>query len=141
MRRGVTLSELLLVVVLLGLLALMAVPRLAALHDGMLVRQEVLRLVSALDQARGAAVRVGGNTRLLLHDTAYVLTAVVVDSQRPLWKTPGPGSTAVRLSGAGAPLLFGPSGVAVGASNRTLQLVKGSVTRRIVVSRLGRISW
>lgn len=141
MHRGVTLPELLLAVVLAGLLTLLVVPRLAAFRDGAAVREEGVRLLVALDQARGAAVRLGSNTRLALSDSAYTLSAAPIDTTVRLWRTPGPGSAAVRLTGAGAALLFGSSGVAVGASNRTLQLSKGSVTRRLVISRLGRILW
>lgn len=141
MRRGVTLPELLLVVVLIGLLTLIAVPRLAALRDGAVVREETLRLLAALDYARGAAVRLGSNTRLTLSDSGYTLTAAPDDSQVTVWRGRGPRDNAVRLSGAGAPLLFGPSGVAVGASNRTLQLVRGGTLHRVVISRLGRILW
>ena len=141
MRRGVTLTELLIGLILVGLLALLAVPRLAALHDGVRVREETVRLLAALDLARGAAVRLGSNTRLTLSDSGYLLNAAPIDILTELWRAPGPAANAVQLSGAGAPILFGPSGVAVGASNRTLILTKGSVSRRIILSRLGRVSW
>lgn len=141
MRRGVTLTELLIGLVLIGLLALLAVPRLAALHDSVQVRAETVRLIAALDRARGAAVRLGSNTRLTLSDTGYLLTAAPIDTLTELWRAPGPAASAIQLSGAGAPLLFGPAGIAVGASNRTLILTKGSVSRRIILSRLGRITW
>lgn len=141
MRRGVTLTELLIALVLVGLLALIAVPRLAALLDGARVREETFRLLAALDNARGTAIRLGSNARLTLSDANYVISAAPVDTLTELWRAPGPGANAVQLSGAGAPILFGPAGIAVGASNRTLVLAKGSVSRRIVLSRLGRISW
>lgn len=141
MRNGVTLPELLIAVVLIGLLALIGAPRVAALYDGVRVREETLRLLAALDHARGAAVRIGSTTRLSLADSGYRVTAAPNDTLLELWRAPGSLNSAVRLTGAGAPLLFGPSGLAVGASNRTLLLAKGSITRRVVISRLGRISW
>ncbi|MEO5797841.1 MAG: GspH/FimT family pseudopilin [Gemmatimonadales bacterium] len=140
MNRGVTLPELLVALVLIGLLACIGVPRIAAVRNGILVREEALHLLAALDQARGAAIRIGSNTRLTLADSGYSLVATAADSQVVLWRAPGPAGNAVQLSGAGAPLLFGPAGLAVGASNRTLLLRRGSVTRTVVISRLGRIS-
>ena len=141
MNRGFSLIELLIGLVLLGLLTLMAVPRLAGLRDAAQLRQESLRLVVALDRARGTAVRFASNARLALTDSNYTITVALPDTLLEVWRAPGPGAEAVRLSGTGAPILFGPSGVAVGASNRTLILTAGGSSRRIVLSRLGRITW
>lgn len=141
MRRGITLPELLIGLVLVGLLTLLAVPRLAALHDAAKLRQEAFRLVTTLDRARGTAVRLGLNARLTLTSTDYVIDALLPDTLLEVWRAPGAAAGAVQLGGAGAPILFGPAGVAVGASNRTLVLTAGSSARRIVLSRLGRITW
>ena len=139
MRRGFSLIELVLGLVLVGLLALMAVPRLAGLRDAATLRQETLRLVVVLDRARGTAVRFASNARLTLTDADYRIVVALPDTLIEVWRTPGP--AAVGLAGVGAPILFGPAGVAVGASNRTLVLTAGSSVRRIVLSRLGRITW
>jgi prepilin-type N-terminal cleavage/methylation domain-containing protein len=141
MRRGVTLLELLIGLVLVGLVAAVVAPRLVALHDGAKLRQEAIRLVMALDRARGTAVRRGLNARLTLTSADYVIDAALPDTLLEVWRVPGPGASAVQLGGAGAPILFGPAGVAVGVSNRTLVLTAGSTARRIVLSRLGRITW
>ncbi|MES2305299.1 MAG: GspH/FimT family pseudopilin [Gemmatimonadota bacterium] len=140
MNRGVTLPELLVALVLIGLLACIGVPRIAAVRDGIRVREEALRLLAALDQARGAAIRIGSDTRLTLADSGYFIVATPADSQVELWRAPGPAGNSVQLTGSGAPLLFGPAGLAVGASNRTLVLTSGRVSRKVVISRLGRIS-
>ena len=126
---------------LVGLLALMAVPRLAELRDAARLRQETLRLVVVLDRARGTAVRFASTARLTLTNADYTIAVALPDTLIEVWRTPGPGAGAVGLNGAGAPILFGPAGVAVGASNRTLVLTSGNSTRRIVLSRLGRITW
>lgn len=141
MRRGLSLTELLVVVVLIGLLALIAVPRIAALHDGARLRTESFRLVAAVDYARGTAVRLGTTSRLTLSDLSFIVAAAPADTLTEVWRAPGPASNSVRISGAGAPILFGSSGIAVGASNRTLLLTRGGVSRRIILSRLGRITW
>ena len=141
MQRGFSLIELLVGLVLIGLLTLMAVPPLAGLRDAAKLHQETLRLVGALDRARGTAVRFASNARLLLTDSSYSITVALPDTLIEVWRAAGPAADAIRLTGTGAPILFGSAGVAVGASNRTLILTAGSSSRRIVLSRLGRITW
>ena len=141
MDRGFSLIELLIGLVLVGLLLLLAVPHLVGLRDAAKLRQETLRLVVVLDRARGTAVRFASNARLTLTDADYTIAVALPDTMMEVWRAPGPGADAVGLGGAGAPILFGPAGVAVGASNRTLVLTAGSSSRRIILSRLGRITW
>jgi Tfp pilus assembly protein FimT len=141
MRAGLVLIELLFVVVLLGLLALFAVPRLAGVADAAAVRDEAMRVVGALDAARGASIRLGTVATLTFSDTSYRVTAIVGQDTLTPWRQPGPGPAGVVLSGAGQAVRFGPAGLAVGVSNRTITLTKGRATRNIVVSRLGRITY
>ena len=141
MRRGHTLIELALVLVLMGLLVHLVALRMAALADAGAVRDESMRLVAALDAARGAAQRLGTVAHLTLADTAYLVTATV-DTERVIaWRATGPVVRGIVLGGAGAALDFGPAGIAQGVSNRTLVVTKGHASRRVVISRLGRITW
>lgn len=141
MRRGTTLPELLLALTLLAILALLAVPRVVAAHDAALVREELFRLIATLDRARGEAVRLASPVTLTLADSGYSMISSRGDSTDAAWQGPGPRLRGVTLSGAGAPLRFGASGLATGVANRTLILQRGGVTRRAVLSRLGRITW
>lgn len=119
MRRGVVLTELIIAMVCAGIIASIALPRLASINDAADVRNETLRVVSAIDSARGAAVRLN------------IVTSLAIP----------PATNGVTLSGTGQPLLFGPAGLAMGVSNRTITLTKGSAVRRVVVSKLGRITY
>jgi Tfp pilus assembly protein FimT len=139
--RGLTLAELLLVCVLLGLLSGIAAPRVVAILDAGAVRAESAAIVSALDAARGAAARLGTVARLTLADTGYRVDASVGSEQVTAWRGSGAAQRGVHISGAGQPILFAPSGIAMGASNRTLVVSKGAVSRRVVISRLGRLTW
>ena len=141
MRSGIVLFELLLVLVITGILALFAMPRLSAVSDQAAVRTELLRIVAALDAARGAGVRLNSVTMLALTATSYRVTAIVDDDTVVAWTSAGSQSSGVALSGTGAPLLFGPAGLAMGVSNRTITLRRGDAVRRVVVSRLGRITY
>lgn len=141
MRSGLVLIELLVVVVITGLLALIAAPRLFTAADAAAVRDEMLRVVAALDAGRGAAIRLGMVATLTLSDTSYLVTAAVGGDTVTAWRRPGPRENGVALTGTGQPLLFGPAGLAMGASNRTITVSRGSVERKVVVSRLGRVTY
>ncbi len=139
--RGVTLIELLLVLVLLAILSGIAVPRVVTVLDRAALRTETAGVVLALDAARGAALRLGTVTRLTLADSSYRVDASMPGENVTPWQAAGPLLRGIRLTGTGPPILFAPSGIAMGAANRTLLLSKGTVTRRVVVSRLGRLTW
>lgn len=140
MSRGVTLPELLLALVVLGLLSLMALPRLAAVMSANALRHEATQLVAALDAARTTAVRVGAPSTLTLGDSSYVVAGGLPGDSVRTWRIAGPATRGVRLSGAGAPIRFGAAGLAIGVANRTLTLTRAGSSRRVVVSRLGRIT-
>lgn len=140
MSRGVTLLELLLALVLLGLLALLAIPRLAAVTTAAALRHEATLLVTVLDEARTTAIRLGTVTTLTLTDSAYLVEAALPTDSLMRWRRPGPAIRGVRLVGGGAPMRFSPAGVAVGVANRTFTLSRSGIARQVVVSRLGRIT-
>lgn len=138
-RRAFTLPELLLVLVLLGILASIGMPRLLAAADRGALRSARAGLLQALDAARGAAIRLGQPVELITAEGA--LLADPVGSDPPTWRIPAPEASGVTLTGLGTPIRFGASGIATGVSNRTLRLHKGADTMAVVVSRLGRVRW
>lgn len=140
MRSGTTLLELLLVLAVLALLTALGAPRAAALLRTGTLTREALHLVEALDAARGAAIRLGAPVTLTLGETEYRADAVVGTDTVVAWRAPAAGRRGVTLTGATPPLRFGAAGLALGASNRTLVLRRGVLTRRVVISRLGRIT-
>jgi prepilin-type N-terminal cleavage/methylation domain-containing protein len=140
-RQGFVLIELALVIVVAAIIAAFAVPRVSGIADAAAVRDETARLVAALDAARGASLRLGVVTALALSDTAYTVTAVVNGDTLLAWRRTGPWLRGVTLTGTGQAILFGPAGLALGVSNRTLVVGKGNSVRRIVVSRLGRLTY
>lgn len=140
MTRGVTLPELLLVLVLMALLAALGLPRLAAAASAAALRHEATELVAALDAARLEAIRFDGVARLTLADSSYRLELVTGGDTTLRWQRDGAARRGVQLSGAGGPILFGGAGLALGVSNRTLTLTRRGASRRVVISRLGRIT-
>lgn len=141
MRTGFVLIELLVAMTVAALLAAIAVPRLADIADAAAVREEAARLVAAIDAGRGAAIRLDAVARLELTDLRYRVTAVIGADSVTAWQQPGPLATRVALHGAGQPIAFAPDGLALGVANRTITLSRGAATRRIVLSRLGRLTY
>jgi Tfp pilus assembly protein FimT len=141
MRLGIVLIELLLVIAILGILAAIAAPRVTALNDAAAVRAEAMEIVAALDAARGASIRLGTVTTLTLADSAYRVVAVVGSDTVTAWRHSGPVARGVTLSTPARGILFGPAGLAVGAANRTITLTRGTTSRQVVISRLGRLTY
>jgi type IV fimbrial biogenesis protein FimT len=139
MRRGTTLLELLLALTMLGILLAIGATRVAAVVDAARVRVVTAQLVGAIEAARGSAIRLGGNVTLHLDDARWQVRRPLGADTIIVWQLPGHQHAGVTLSGAGAPIRFGPAGLATGVANRTFQLSRGVVTRSVVLSRLGRV--
>jgi prepilin-type N-terminal cleavage/methylation domain-containing protein len=109
MRRGYSVVELILVLVIISLLLGIALPRIAPLRDGLGAEQAAQAVILAHSRARVAAV---------LLSRPLVLT-VAPDSLRKL--------------------TFSPVGISMGLSNATFRITRGAAIRTVVVSRLGRV--
>jgi len=141
MRAGLALLELLLAMVLAAIIASIATPRLVDLADAAAVRDEALRVVTAFDAARGAAVRLDVVTVLALTDTSYRVTAIVGTDTVTPWQQSGASYRGVVLGGSGQSIAFGPDGLAMGVANRTITVAKGTALRRVVMSKYGRLTY
>jgi Tfp pilus assembly protein FimT len=139
MRHGFALFDLLCLCCVMAITAAIAVPRCVHLANAAAVRQATGRLVAAFDAARGAAVRLQQTVTLTLADSGFTVSAVVDGDTVRAWRSVG--SDGVALIGTGAGITFSPSGLASGVANRTVTLSRGGVTRRVVVSRLGRLTY
>ncbi len=136
MRRGTTLTELLLALVVLAVTAALVVPKVAPWVDRAAVERSARAIASAQTRARLEAAARG---------TVLIMT-IGTDSLRledrlgaRLWQAPGPGAANVALAPAGHQVTYAPSGLALGFSNVTLRLSRGSAQRRVVISRMGRV--
>jgi type II secretion system protein H len=142
MRRGVTLLELLVVLVIVGIIAGIMVPGTASMADRTVVEHEAARLLGAY---RTAWLTARVHHRLaLLRVTADSLTIRTVSSAGApdtllTWLAPGPAQAGVAVSGAPHTTVFAPHGAAMGFANTRLVLSRRGITRQVVVSRLGRV--
>jgi len=142
MRRGITLFELLMAIALIGLLAGVVAPRFAFLGDRIAVEHEAGRLLVA---HRTAWLYARTHHRLaLLRITSDSLAVWTVSSAGAsdttlAWIGPGPIRAGVQLTSPSHTTVLAPDGVAMGLANFTHVLTRGGATRRVVVSRLGRV--
>ena len=139
MRRGTTLLDLLLALVVIGILLAIGITRLGAVVDAGRVRVVTAQLVGALEAARGSAIRLGGGVTLHLDAAQWEVRRTLGTDTIVSWALPGHHHADVTLTGAGAPIRFGAAGLAVGVANRTFRVSRGEVTRTVIISRLGRV--
>lgn len=137
MRRGFSLTELVLVLAVAGLLFGIAVPSLFAVLDVIEVGAAVHHLVAAHRRARMLAIT--RSQVLVLSIDSASLSIQPPGQAIPLWAEPGPAANRVSLEGPPRQFTFSPEGITFGFSNATLRLARGSASRTIVVSRLGRV--
>lgn len=137
MRRGFTLLEIALVLAVIGLTFGIALPRLDALWNSLAVSRAAEEIVAAHRRARVLAVLRG--RPVLLSVTRDSLTIRLAGASADEWGGSGPAAVGVSLPGPMRRITFSPVGLAMGLSNASFPLARGSATRTVIVSRLGRI--
>jgi prepilin-type N-terminal cleavage/methylation domain-containing protein len=137
MRQGFSLLELVLVLAVAGLLFGIAVPRLSEAVDHIEVGSAANHIVAAHQRARMLAVTRGQVLVLSIEPAALAIRSRGQTS--PLWLEDGPAAARVMLDGPARQFTFSPEGFTLGLSNATLHLVRGTASRTIVISRLGRV--
>ena len=140
MQRGVTLIEMLTVLILIGCLAGWAVPKVSAWTDWIAVEAASREATTFYAAARFAAAQRG--TRIRVQFAADSLRAVFEGAHDSVFRTrPGPRWRGVSLTATQAVVRIGSSGYGWGAGNTTLVLKRGKVVDSIIISRLGRLRW
>lgn len=146
MRRGATLVELVITVAVIGIIAMIAVPRFARAQDGTSADAAARRLVSEL-----CAIR----QRAIVSRTSATVTVVV---GRGTVKVAGIDTTGLGCDGGGFDLAESPYGVTVlkvtfpagtfqfdghgwVGSEGSIAIGRGAVARVVTVSAAGMISW
>jgi prepilin-type N-terminal cleavage/methylation domain-containing protein len=137
MRRGATLIELLLVLVILGILTAIAEPRLRGFNDRLAVDRAAVAIVSAHRRARIIAILQSRIVELTI--SAAELSIRPRGATADIWRAPGPAAEGVTLTGPSHVIAFSPIGMSIGLSNASFPLSRGTASRTVVVSRLGRV--
>ena len=137
MPRAFTLPELLLVLALGGILLGVALPRLSSALDRVEVVAAAGHIAAAHQRARLTAITQG--VVAVLSVDSLALTIRRRGQITPLWSEAGPSAHRVSLTSPAHQFTFSPEGFTIGLSNATLRLTRGSATRTLIVSRLGRV--
>ncbi len=140
MRNGITLVELLIVIVIAGVLATIALPGITGLHDRLAVDAAARAVAAAHTRARIAALAEQREMILTLTADSLLLSAVEspVDTIER-WRGDGPADRDVAVAGMPRRVAFAPSGVTMGFANATYTLTRGSARKQVIVSRYGRV--
>ena len=138
-RFAFTLLELMIVVVLLGLLLGLALPRLAAVRDAASVRAALTDLGACFSFARQSAIA-RRTTVALVFDTAAGSVALRAAggtiSHCPLTAKYG-----IVLGANRDSAVYDARGFGYGVSNITVTIRRGAMIDTLTMSRLGRVRW
>ncbi|MFL5475990.1 MAG: GspH/FimT family protein, partial [Gemmatimonadales bacterium] len=110
---------------------------LSAAVDRVEVWSAANHVIAAHRRARMMAIT-RGEVLVLTVDPDF-LTIRLRGQPEAVWAEPGPAFSRVRLEGRAQQFTFLPEGLTLGLSNATLQLTRGTASRTVVISRLGRI--
>lgn len=136
-RRGFTLPELLIALVVLGIAAGLVLRGAAHLADGAAVRGAAAEVRSAFALARGLAVRRAERAAVGLDTVAA--TVIVQQRGDTVLRRPLALLYRVRLGATRDSAAYGATGVGYGGSNLRVLVRRGLAAETVVVSRLGRV--
>lgn len=136
-RRAVTLLELIVALVLVGILSAAGVPRMRHVADEIAVRGAAADAAEMFGSARQLALARWTRATVAIDTAAGVLTLMIGRDtllRRDERHTHGTRLRATRLS-----TVYTPLGLALGVSNLTLIATRGAAADTVTVSRLGRV--
>ena len=138
MRTGVTVLELLTVLTTIGIISLVAVPRVVGWWDGLLTQRAAREVALFYSRARlGAVFRA---QRVRIEFTEESLRAFIDNgSDSAFLHQPGPGRGGVSMSASRPVIRLAPTGFGWGAANTKLVLRRGAAAESLTTSRLGRL--
>lgn len=139
MSKGFSLAELAIVLLVIGVLTAIGLPRLRPLLDRIMTDRAMAEVTTALSLTRHAAVMRATRARLTIAADTLRIDQEGPDGWMPWWRRPGPADMGVALQVSNRQVVFGPTGLGWGASNTKIVLRRGSQVETITVSRLGRV--
>jgi len=138
-RRGFTLIELVVVLIVIGVTCTVALPRFRDTLDRIAVERSVADVSVALGVARNAAVMWGTRARLLIAADSLRIDRWADTGWARGRPWTGPAGHGVALDVSNDEVVFGPTGMGWGASNTKIVLRRGSHSATLTTSRLGRV--
>ena len=134
---GFTLVEVAVAIAVAALLAALAIPRAAALVDGVVTRAAVDAIAGACALARSAAIMRGVHAVVTI-DSARTTVRVTVAGDTLLDRSLDPDG-ALTLSATRDQVTYAPTGLGFGASNTRVIARRHAAADTLYTSRLGRV--
>jgi Tfp pilus assembly protein FimT len=143
--RGIHITELAIVVALIGVIAVIGAPNLLTYWQSARLGAGAEELAGILAQARGLAIR--GNTTVCAQRTGTDMRIVIPTCGGAVWTGPGTDGTGVfrlsnglQITAGGATTFTGTGGATAGVTYQVTNPTNGS-TRNVTVSTTGRVTW
>ena len=141
-RRGVTIIELLIVIVLIGVMAGFAFPRIGDAITKQSVRSARTLFVGTHAKARATAIQRGSQTQFILAGGRITIQAAhpVTNVVQQVGNVEDLGSRyGVTVAPTNVTLTFDARGIGMETSATTISITKGSYGSNIVISPVGRV--
>lgn len=141
-RRGMTLIEVLIVLVLVGAMAGFAFPRIGSALTKLNVRSARALFISMHAKARATAVQRGSRTQLILQNGQLTIQSVnpVTNATQVVGNVEDLGGRyGVTVSPSSLTLSFDARGIGMETSQTTISIAKGAYSTQIVLSPAGRV--
>lgn len=139
MRGGFTLTELVVGLLLVAVLAGIGVPRLGRILDWVAADAAARDVTTALAVTRATAAMRGIRTRLVIAPDSLRLEGWEEARWLPLRSWPGPTSRGATLEVSNPEVTFDPLGMGWGVSNTRVVVRRGRSSEMITVSVVGRV--
>jgi len=139
-QEGKTLTELMVVVAIIGMVATMALPNYSLLNSRTQIRCTTEEIASELRLARQLAMTYRDRVRIIVNQEQQALTTQFVNSATThhIYRYGGKGIV-IEEPSAGPEILFHPSGRSASATTIELHSLEGQ-TQQLTVSITGRVS-
>ncbi len=141
-RRGLTLIELVIVIVLIGVMAGLGFPRLGDAMTKQSVRSARTLVVGLLAKTRATAIQRGSRTQLILNNGQVTIRSSnpVTNVTQTVGNVEDLGSRyGVTVQPSSATLTFDARGIGMGTAQTTISITKGAYGNKIVISPVGRV--
>ncbi len=138
MPRGFTLTELLIVIVMIGIMVGLAVPRATKWRDRLAVQRAGNEAALFYQRVRYAAVLKSATIRIEFGSDLFTAASEIPSASLKV-STPGPARHGVDLEVSRSVIRLYPNGLGLGPANTKLVLRRGSAAESLTVSRLGRL--
>jgi prepilin-type N-terminal cleavage/methylation domain-containing protein len=139
MVKGFSVVELAVALLIVCILSAVGLPRFQRLRDWIATDHAAREVTTALALGRHSAVMQATRARVIIAADTLRIDRLGENGWESWWRRPGPDALGVQLAVSNPVVVFGPTGMAWGASNTTVALRRGSQVETITLSRVGRV--